>query len=360
MTLRIFSAIDTFLYNGKALADMARLSDGELVRLIDEIVVGDPPFELLHSFTSKPPFNNLTRYHRKLIDQFKNQILHDILRMLTSKLLHGSRIEKLFEDIMEELYTRLQRTKEIIHSLDQNISREKDHEPLDRPVTMVDTERYIYDYLRSTLIQILSEMHTHFRDIASRRQNLGVDSLTGLVGIYKPQETNDVQPAIESAAMPGMGTVAESGVPSNGASGHDKAKPGDTCTEADSPAFFVAIRDDVRPPRKGIVKYLDMIRDPRHFGWIEEHFVRVGFIDANYRFCDRHGHKKLFAGIYHLMIEMNCFKAVDDSTGKRIRPVDVRRFLDYRYGVSLEKQFQPSSLGAEERAELLRSFDWLH
>ena len=360
MTLKLFSAVDTFLFNGKELAVMARLSDGELVRLTDEIVVGEPPFELLHSFTSKPPFNNLTRYYRKLIDRFKCQVLHDILSMLTSELLHGSRIEKLIKDIMEELYIRLDRTKEIINSLDQNIRREKDHEPLDRPVTMIDTERYIYDYLRSTLIQILSEMHTHFRDIASQRKNLGVDSLPGLVGIYNPQVTNDVEPAMESAAIPGMGTGAKNGVPSYGISGRDTAKPDDIASEADSPAFFVAVQDDIRPPKKRIVKYLGMIRDPRHFGWIEEHFVRVGFIDANYRFCDRHGHKKLLAGIYHLMIEMNFFKAVDDTTGKRIRPADVRRFLDYRYGVSLEKQFQPSSLSAEERAELLRSFDWLH
>ena len=358
MLQRIFVAIDKVLFKGQTPRVIAKLSDEEIVRLTNEIVMVDSPFEFQHSFKSRPPFNLVTNYYRKVVDLFKYQAMHEINRLLTSDEVPCSRIERLHEDIKEELYVRLRRCLAIINSLELMV-HVGDMDSSGGPDTGYLTNYYVYNYIRLTLIQILAEMHIHFRDLVTDRLYMGESSLMRHVSIYDLQVTEEVAVAMEPDASLDAGRDGEkAGAPVADAR-TETVQPCEPVNNASDPAVFVAVFDNVRPPKKGIGKYKDMVRYPKRLGLLEEHFVRVGIIDTNYRFRNQHGHKKLLAAIYHLMIDRNTFNPVNDTWRRHIHPTDVRRFLDYRYGVNLDKQFQPSSLGAEERANLIDSFDWL-
>lgn len=103
---------------------------------------------------------------------------------------------------------------------------------------------------------------------------------------------------------------------------------------------FVPVLDDVRPEIKGIHSYDKIIKNPKRFAEFELSLYQQGFIDEEYNFTHTHGLKNELAAIYHELIEKDYFLPRDFEKLKELKPRDIRKFLDYRYNVNLDKQFR--------------------
>jgi hypothetical protein len=97
---------------------------------------------------------------------------------------------------------------------------------------------------------------------------------------------------------------------------------------------------DFRPDKKGILSYDTIIKNPKRFANFEKDLYLQGFIDQDYNFTHKHGLKNELAAVYHEMISKEYFSPRDFEKLKEIKPIDVRKFLDYRYQVNLDKQFR--------------------
>ncbi len=103
---------------------------------------------------------------------------------------------------------------------------------------------------------------------------------------------------------------------------------------------FEPILGDFRPEAKGILSYDTIIKNPKRFATFEKDLYLQGFIDQDYNFTHKHGLKNELAAIYHELISKEYFSPRDYEKLKEIKPIDVRKFLDHRYKVNLDKQFR--------------------
>lgn len=97
---------------------------------------------------------------------------------------------------------------------------------------------------------------------------------------------------------------------------------------------------DFRPEKKGILSFDTIIKNPKGFAEFEEHLFLYGFIDEDYNFTNKHGLKTEMAVKYHELINSGCFMPRNFKALKDIHARDIRKFLDHRYNVNLDKQFR--------------------
>lgn len=105
---------------------------------------------------------------------------------------------------------------------------------------------------------------------------------------------------------------------------------------------FQTRMNDFRPDKKGILSYDTIIKNPKRFAEFEENLFLYGFIDEEYNFTNKHGMKSEMAMKYHQMINEGYFMPRNFKLLKDIKSRDIRKFLDYRYCVNLDKQFRTS------------------
>jgi len=105
---------------------------------------------------------------------------------------------------------------------------------------------------------------------------------------------------------------------------------------------FVPVMDDFRAELKGILSFDTIIKNPKRFAEAEMDLYLKGFIGVDYNFTHKHGLKNELATIYHEFIAKGYFNPRDFERLKDIKPRDIRKFLDNRYNVNLDKQFRTS------------------
>lgn len=103
---------------------------------------------------------------------------------------------------------------------------------------------------------------------------------------------------------------------------------------------FVSRMEDFRSEVKGILSYDTIIKNPKRFAEIEIDLFLKGYIDEDYNFTHKHGLKSEMAQIYHQMIRDGYFMPRDFENMMDIKPREIRKFLDHRYQVNLDKQFR--------------------
>lgn len=101
------------------------------------------------------------------------------------------------------------------------------------------------------------------------------------------------------------------------------------------------IKADIREPVKGVLKYDDIIAKADRFALAEREIFEVGLIDADYKFNKSRGNVEKMAAIFHIMIQKNYFKPLSFAGGqKKITDLQIRKFLNYRYAASIDKEFR--------------------
>jgi hypothetical protein len=122
---------------------------------------------------------------------------------------------------------------------------------------------------------------------------------------------------------------------------------------------FNARRSDIREDSKGILSYEQIIKNPSRFAQIEEELFMNGFIDENYQFVDKHGQKHKLAAIYHQLIRKGYFNNRIFPGNKEMKTADIRKFLDHRYNVNLDKQFRTWANTQDELLKFIEIDYWL-
>ncbi|HPT01410.1 MAG TPA: hypothetical protein PLJ84_02350 [Bacteroidales bacterium] len=136
------------------------------------------------------------------------------------------------------------------------------------------------------------------------------------------------------------------------------ATPGSPLATRVQQAEFRAIAADFRKEAKGVLPYGTIIHTPSRFATFEEQLYLHGYIDTDYNFTNRHGMKNEMAAIYHLLIKKGYFSPRNFEGKKAIRPVDIRRFLDYRYNINIDRQFRNYKNNPEEVAAFAETHIW--
>jgi hypothetical protein len=341
MNGKILYSIDKILFGGLMPWIQPSHHDDIYVPLIDKVVSIDPPMDLLWSFKFGQPFNGMSRYYCKLIDRDKLKVLHDVNKMLTDKKINGAQREFLFKDLLQQLDFRIKYAGRILDSLRLGTWVLDVHNLSAMADSVMETNFFICQYLRLSLIQIWGELRSYFGNMSG--------TLMLMEGLPKIHNLHAF--GIESAEA---GHAVLDG-PREGVAGSERLH----YAKALEPAHFVAVMGDIRLQAEGIIPYGYIVKVPVKFAWVEEQFYKERIINAQYSFCGRHGCKNMLTAIYFLLIAKKYFKSVNDLTGQKITPIDIVRFLDHRYGVELETQFHLMKKEVEKRDRLIESKEWL-
>jgi len=127
----------------------------------------------------------------------------------------------------------------------------------------------------------------------------------------------------------------------------------------ESKKSFNARRSDIREDSKGVLSYEQIIKNQSRFAQIEEELFSNGFIDENYQYIDKHGQKQKFAAIYHQLIRKGYFNNRIFPGNKEIKSAVIRKFLDHRYNVDLDKQFRTWANIQDELLKFIEKDYWL-
>ncbi len=105
---------------------------------------------------------------------------------------------------------------------------------------------------------------------------------------------------------------------------------------------FEPQRFDFRPLKKGVLSFTTMIANPSRFASFEQDLFNNKLIDENYNFIDEHGNKQILAAAYHQLFNKNHFNKMnfESKKSKPLTDLEVRKFLNHRYNVNLDKTFR--------------------
>ncbi|HEY9362030.1 MAG TPA: hypothetical protein VIQ00_02120 [Chitinophagaceae bacterium] len=124
--------------------------------------------------------------------------------------------------------------------------------------------------------------------------------------------------------------------------------------------IFTPFEGDFRPIKKGILSYKQIISNPVLFASFEVKLFEVQLIDHNYNYYGKHGEKQKLAAIYWALIHRRYFTQRNFNKLRNIKPIEVCKFLDYRYNTDLEVQFRAWGRSPEKLAEYLKLMPWLN
>lgn len=122
---------------------------------------------------------------------------------------------------------------------------------------------------------------------------------------------------------------------------------------------FKVCTGDFREVVKGVHRYQSIIKTPKRFASFEEKLYQNGYIDAQYKFVDKHGMKQEMAAIYHQLIRKGYFHERTYDPIKQVKDLDIRKFLDHRYQTDLDKQFRFYRKESEKLVQFIDSHYWL-
>lgn len=144
----------------------------------------------------------------------------------------------------------------------------------------------------------------------------------------------------------------------------NKAEPSPVIEDTPLPANpptdnqFKALKHDIRPEKKGILTYDDIVKHNQYFARFEEILFQQGLINSKYTLNSKHGHKNEMAKMYHFVISKGYFAQRTFEPIKQIKELDIRKFLDHRYDVKLDKQFRTFTSKQKELVDF-NNLPWL-
>jgi len=116
---------------------------------------------------------------------------------------------------------------------------------------------------------------------------------------------------------------------------------------------------DFRTEKKGVLPYVTVIKDRVRFSQVEAELFAHDLIDENYIFRNKHGQIRVLSGIYQMLINKGYFLKRQFPKNIKIKPVDIRKFLDHRYKADTDKQFRIWGNSPDKLEEFVASQYWI-
>lgn len=107
-----------------------------------------------------------------------------------------------------------------------------------------------------------------------------------------------------------------------------------------SKSEFKRITSDFRSPKKGVLEYEQIIKNPERFASVEEDLFTEGLIDRNLNFIDGYGKKTVLSIICYHLIRKGYFNKKRFRPNREITERDITRFLEYRYNTEFDKMYR--------------------
>lgn len=122
---------------------------------------------------------------------------------------------------------------------------------------------------------------------------------------------------------------------------------------------FKAKAFDFRGESKKIISYEIIIKDKNRFSRFEEELFTQELIDVDYNFIDKYGQIQEMAAIFQTLIKKGYFNKRNFVKKTEIKPIDIRKFLDFRYNSDTDKQFRTWSNNPTELADFVEARYWI-
>jgi len=122
---------------------------------------------------------------------------------------------------------------------------------------------------------------------------------------------------------------------------------------------FIPRSFDVRPSEAGILKFEEVVRSPTKFAHFEEDLFSNGFIDLDYKFCNKQGRQLILSAIFRTLIRKNYFILRRHPGNRPIKLFEIRKFLDHRYLSSTDKEFRNWEKKQDKLDKLVSSIYWI-
>jgi len=105
--------------------------------------------------------------------------------------------------------------------------------------------------------------------------------------------------------------------------------------------------------------YSTLIKNSTRFQNMEVQLYSSQIIDLQYNFIRRKGNKDLLAAIYHALISKAFFSEYKHPGKQKIKTLDIRKYLDNRYGSDIDQQFRSLGKNHEKLNEIIGKHYWI-
>lgn len=303
--------------------------------LYEEIIKTPFSFQPLYETVFPKPLNAKRKYYHTLIENDVTEYLNDINTGISSALTVNEKKYWVHTALTKVVSQKLRDINKVIQSFSFNLSSLTDKAITDNSIK---DDTYIIQYLRLQLLRTYLEIQYLHQEYLKEEplsfQELNEKYFTEPIADSYLKEAPKLQ--LQTSNIQSSVKQLE--------------------TEFESRAFDIK-RDKVKP--KNILEYNDVVKNPSHFSRFEENLFSNDLIDKDYNFRNKHGQKQELAAIYHVLIDKKYFHPRRLPGGKPLTKVDIRRFLDYRYKASTQKQFNTWKNDPDGLADFINKRYWL-
>lgn len=287
-------------------------------------------FQPLYEVDFTKPLSARRKYYHALIETEAIQYLNAFNNEMSAALNDQEKKYWVHTTLTKSISQKLKEVKDTIESFGYHLNKFSDSSTNNNTLD----DAYIIQLLRFQLIRIYLEIQDGYK------QHLKEDALTF-------EELNEKYFS-ETLSTSYIKEAAKLNLTSS--SNSINAKPVSPSFE---PKAF-----DFRPVAKGILSYQTIIKNSDRFLRFEEQLFSHDLIDENYNFRNKHGQKQELAAAFQTLIQKGYFNARKFPENKVIKPVEIRKFLDYRYTSNTDKQFRDWN-NPDKLSDFVSSRHWI-
>jgi hypothetical protein len=292
-----------------------------------------------YTFQFENAYNPKRKYFKLLIDNTLNLYFNNTLHRLSAALSDDQRKYILHSTLNTDLSPLISETGRVIQETGYKLVNygTRNIDTSDIPLSDGDNP-FVLHYLKFKLIAIYLEIQDGNK-IYLKDDPLSLDDLLMLHFNHSLGNTYIQKNKVETLEKENATNTQKS-------------------PETEAPKF-IPIKGDFRDIAKGVLSYAVVVRNPDRFAAFEEKLFANGYIDLDCKFSNKHGLKNELSIIYHHLISKRYFFDKYFPGNKILSNLLIKKFLNHRYIVNLDKQFNNYNDKSNDVADFIESHYWL-
>lgn len=294
-----------------------------------------------YAFQFENAFNQKRKYFKILIDNALNHYFNITINRLNEARSDDQRKYILYTTLNTDVIPLIRETAKVIQETGFKLAT-YDENPKDiiPTVDLNGDNGFVLHYLKYKLIAIYLEVQDGNK-IYLKDDPLSLDDILMLFFNHNSKNIEYIKLIHIDVLQPELPLVA---------------KINDVSQEPD----FIPIKADFRDIAKNVLAYGIVVRNSDMFAAFEEKLHAHGYIGLDYKFTDSHNQHNELAIIYHHLISKRYFNDRYFPGNKVMSNLLIKRFLNHRYCVNLDKQFNTYNEKPNQIAEFVDKHHWLY